>query len=79
LCLLNKAATHLKLKKYEKAISDCNEVLILKPTNLKAFFRRGGAYLGLKKFEEAKSDLERAHEISPDDTTVQQANVISFF
>ena len=70
LCLLNKAATHLKMKEYEFAVAACNTVLESNPDNVKALFRRGTALLELNKLEEAKADLEKAVSVSPTDTTV---------
>lgn len=54
----NRAQTYLKLKDFNKAFDDCEHVLQVEPTNLKAILRRAVANQGLNRFTQAKCDLE---------------------
>lgn len=56
--LNNRAATYLKLKKYEESISDCKSVFSLEPENLKAHIRMAQALENLSRFEEALENIE---------------------
>mmetsp|Transcript_1195 Transcript_1195/g.1305 ORF Transcript_1195/g.1305 Transcript_1195/m.1305 type:complete len:355 (+) Transcript_1195:27-1091(+) len=68
--LLNRAACYLKLNRHELAAKDCNEVISSSPTNAKAHFRLGMAYVGCKEFAEASKALTKATEIAPEDKGV---------
>ena len=45
----NRAAAHLKLKEYKKAVSDCNKSLEITPDDPKALFRRCQALEALER------------------------------
>ncbi|XP_074271525.1 70 kDa peptidyl-prolyl isomerase-like [Silene latifolia] len=62
---LNLAACALKLFEHEASKDHCSIVLSFFPTNVKALFRRGLAFMKLNKFLEAKSDLEAALLVEP--------------
>ncbi|CAL5224429.1 g7113 [Coccomyxa viridis] len=66
-CLLNRAASRLKMGDAEAAKVDCSRVLERVPSNAKALFRRAQAELELKEYNAALTDLLCAAEISPDD------------
>lgn len=51
--LLNSAACKVKLKMYDQALEDCNEILDTSPNHPKAFYRRGQAYHGKRDYERA--------------------------
>ncbi|KAF8630009.1 hypothetical protein AX15_003158 [Amanita polypyramis BW_CC] len=68
---LNRAAAYLKLGKNEDAERDCNAVLKLTPSNVKALFRRGQARLALEKPLEARQDFNDALKLEPSNTSVQ--------
>ncbi|KAJ8664253.1 hypothetical protein QAD02_005915 [Eretmocerus hayati] len=61
----NRAIAHIKLKNYEKAVKDCNEVLSADQMNLKALLRRALAYQHLGKNVEALKDYELALQVDP--------------
>ncbi|NWS92298.1 SPAG1 protein, partial [Toxostoma redivivum] len=44
----NRALCYLKLYKYEEAKRDCDHVLQIEDSNIKAFYRRALAYKGLQ-------------------------------
>ncbi|CAH0557134.1 unnamed protein product [Brassicogethes aeneus] len=69
--LNNRAITHIKLEKFEKAVDDCDEVLILDPKNEKALLRKTEALRALKKYEEAYESVNNCIEINPNNQDAQ--------
>lgn len=47
-CFSVRALCYLKLYKYEEAKQDCDHVLQIEDSNIKAFYRRALAYKGLQ-------------------------------
>ncbi|KAJ3997749.1 hypothetical protein F5050DRAFT_1369317 [Lentinula boryana] len=68
---LNRAAAYLKLGKNDDAERDCNTVLTLNTTNVKALFRRAQARRALEKLDEAQKDLEQAIALDPSNQAVK--------
>ncbi|KAL9984543.1 hypothetical protein ACROYT_G006848 [Oculina patagonica] len=64
-CLLNLSACQGKLGQYEFVATNCTKVLAMLPTNIKALYRRGQAFVVLNEFEKAKADLEKALMLEP--------------
>ncbi|KAG0466466.1 hypothetical protein HPP92_018046 [Vanilla planifolia] len=54
---LNVAACYQKMGEYRKSIETCNKVLDANPVHVKAFYRRGMAYMLNGDFEEAREDF----------------------
>jgi len=69
-CMLNMALCFNKMGKHNSAISECTEVLILEPRSLKAYYRRGQAFVAQGELEKGVMDLHRAAKLSPGDETV---------
>lgn len=69
--LNNRALVNMKLKKYDKAIDDCNLTLQLEPNNFKALLRKAQSHESLKEYQEALSIVEEAIEVNPNDETAQ--------
>ena len=69
-CMLNMSLCFNKTDRFNSAISECTEVLRGDGRSLKAYYRRGQAYLHKKAFREAVADLRRAVKLSPGDETV---------
>jgi len=63
---LNMAAVLIKLNKPERVIDECSFILACDQTLVKAYFRRGLAYLKLKEYWKAKADFETVIEMEPD-------------
>jgi suppressor of G2 allele of SKP1 len=61
-----RAAVHLKLENFTKAISDCNKAIVLDPTNSKAYLRKGVACFHMEEYTTAKTAFEKGRELDPD-------------
>ncbi|KAJ7391681.1 hypothetical protein OS493_017378 [Desmophyllum pertusum] len=70
-CLLNLSACQGKLGQYEFVAENCTKVLAMLPTNIKALYRRGQAFVVLNEFEKARTDLEKASALDPSNKAVQ--------
>ncbi|OQR75774.1 peptidyl-prolyl cis-trans isomerase D-like [Tropilaelaps mercedesae] len=68
--LLNSAACKIKLKMYDQALEECNEILDASPNNPKAYYRRGQAYHGKGDYDRAIKDLTTANKLVPGDPSV---------
>ncbi|KAL3211954.1 hypothetical protein MRX96_008212 [Rhipicephalus microplus] len=64
-CILNSAASKLKLKRYHQALDDCDEALDLEPRHPKALFRRGQAFHGMREYDKSMVNLQQALSLSP--------------
>lgn len=71
-CHLNIAACQEKLKDYKKVIEHCNKALNIEPSNPKALYRRGSAYLELDDYYKAKTDLKYALEKNRNDVHIRR-------
>jgi peptidylprolyl isomerase len=60
---LNAAMCALKLKEHRTCVRYCTSVLEQWPSNVKALFRRGSAYIGMSEWDLAKTDLWKAKEL----------------
>lgn len=69
-CILNSAASKIKLKLYDAALEDCDEALDIEPKNPKALFRRGQAFHGKSDYERSLADLQEALKLAPSDKSV---------
>lgn len=63
--LLNYAQCKLIEKDFYRAIENCTEVLSYEPENLKAFYRRGRAYVGAWEPVKAQDDFLRCISLDP--------------
>jgi FK506-binding protein 4/5 len=64
-CLNNMAVCQLKLSQFENCVMNCTKILAKEPTNSKALYRRGTAYMKMNDLELAKIDLLKAQDIEP--------------
>ncbi|KAI9736121.1 MAG: hypothetical protein M1835_003337 [Candelina submexicana] len=76
-CLVNRAACNLELKNYRRTTNDCVAVLLLNPSNVKAWYRSGRACLALDKIPEAQDACSRGLEVDPENSTLKnlKANI----
>ena len=61
----NRAMAHLKTKEYARALEDAEAAIKLKEDYVKAYHRRGKAYLALNKVEMAIRDFQYILEKEP--------------
>ncbi|GFQ78593.1 sperm-associated antigen 1 [Trichonephila clavata] len=69
--LNNRAQTYLKLKNYFAAVVDCNEVISLEPSNVKALFRRGISHKEAEMYDLAIIDFEILLKLEPENKSAQ--------
>ncbi|RDD47487.1 Tetratricopeptide repeat protein 9A [Trichoplax sp. H2] len=69
----NLAVCLIKQNKWERAISHCDEALMLESNNCKAIYRRGLAYLEIGNIDKAGKDLRKASALQPHDHNIQKA------
>jgi len=63
---LQRGVAYLKLKNYDKAIADFDEVIRLGPNDAVAYALRGSAYQSRGQLGVAVADLERAIQLNPE-------------
>ncbi|EFA03196.1 Sperm-associated antigen 1-like Protein [Tribolium castaneum] len=68
----NRALANLRLKKYKKALDDCQAALAIEPHNFKALLRKAQALDGLGHHIEASETVEQAIEINPNNELAQE-------
>ena len=68
----NRAMANLRLKKYAQVIEDSDNALKLDPSYLKAYHRRGKAYLATRKYELAIKDFQKILEKEPENKDINK-------
>ncbi|CAD8176897.1 unnamed protein product [Paramecium pentaurelia] len=63
-CLSNRAFAHIKMENYGLAIIDADEILKDDSGFIKAYYRKGSAYLLLGKFDDARREFKRADSLT---------------
>lgn len=71
-CYTNRALCYLKLNKATDAESDCNQALILQPTNPKAMYRRALARKSLHQYKQSLQDLVELLKLEPKNTAAKK-------
>ncbi|CAD6215552.1 GSCOCG00000362001-RA-CDS [Cotesia congregata] len=61
----NRAITYIKLKRFKEAVDDCNMVLEIEPTNIKALLRRAFATENIGDKSQAIKDYEMIIKLEP--------------
>jgi tetratricopeptide (TPR) repeat protein len=70
--LLARAGFYNEIKAFDKALSDCEELLTNGPDRAVVYYQRGVARMGLKKYDEAVADFTRAIRLEPDFTEASE-------
>ena len=63
----NRGDAYAKLKKYDKALDDCNKAIEFNPNSAEAYNNRGIAYSDLNNYKKAVSDYTKAIELKSND------------
>lgn len=74
-CHLNLAVCNSRLRDMNKVIEHCKKALEIEPSNIKALYRRGCAYLSMDDFYSAESDFKYALSLSPNNLDVRRKYV----
>ncbi len=61
------AFCNLKCENYGLALGDAKEALLLDPTFVKAYYRRGEAHYALGRYKEARLDFKKVLQLKPND------------
>lgn len=69
---LNRALSYYRLGEFEKGLNDCNSVLSLSSTDVKALYRKYQCLRGLCYFEEAKNTVEECLALTENSKENQQ-------
>ncbi|SBT76999.1 peptidyl-prolyl cis-trans isomerase, putative [Plasmodium ovale] len=70
---LNLALTKFYMSNYYECISECSTVLSLDRNNVKAYYRKGKAYMSLDLYDEAREEFRKVLEIDPSDINAKQS------
>ena len=70
--LANRAAAHIKLKQWDKAVEDCDKSLEYKADNVKVLLRRAQCRRERKEWEECVRDIEAALKIESDSDDIKR-------
>ena len=70
--LANRAAAHIKLKQWDKAIDDCDKSLEYKADNVKVLLRRSQCRRERKEWDECVRDVEAALKIDSDSDDIKR-------
>lgn len=68
----NKAQAEIKLQDWDSALQDCEKVLDMEPSNVKALLRRATVYNQLKNYQAAMKDLNAVLCIEPENAVAKK-------
>eukprot|EP00055_Hartaetosiga_balthica_P008135 m.29253 g.29253 ORF g.29253 m.29253 type:complete len:289 (+) comp6135_c0_seq1:1126-1992(+) len=68
----NMALCHLKLKKYDRVVALCTEILQMEKENIKALWRRASANIELKNLGLAEADVKQGLEFDPENADMKK-------
>jgi tetratricopeptide (TPR) repeat protein len=75
--LANLCAGFVALKKYQRALENCDQSIALVNDNWRTWQNRAAANLGLGKVEESLRDIQRGLQINPDSDALQKTLAIA--
>jgi len=73
----NLCAGYTALKKYERALENCNQSVAIYDGNWRAWQNRAAANLGLGRVEESLRDIQRGLQLNPDSDALQKTLAIA--
>ena len=75
--LANLCAGFAALKKYQRALENCDQSIALVADNWRTWQNRAAANLGLGKVDESLRDIQRGLQINPDSDSLQKSLAIA--
>ena len=73
----NLCAGYIALKKYERALENCDRSLAISGTNWRAWQNRAAANLALDRIDDSMRDIERGLAVKPDSPELQKTLAIA--
>ena len=73
----NLCAGYAALKKYERALENCDQSIAISDDNWRAWQNRAAANLGLGQIEESLRDIQRGLQLNPDSRDLQKTLAIA--
>ena len=75
--LANLCAGYAALKKYERALENCDRSIAIDEENWRAWQNRAAANLGLGRIEESLKDIQRGLRLNPESQDLQKTLAIA--
>ncbi len=72
----NLCAAYVHLKRYDEALSHCNDALELDTTNWRTYNNRAAVFVGMKKFDLAMTDVNTGLAIAPNSATLLKSREV---
>lgn len=73
----NLCAGYAALKRYQRALENCDQSVALSEGNWRAWQNRAAANLGLGRIEESMRDIQRGLQLNPDSDALQKTLAIA--
>jgi tetratricopeptide (TPR) repeat protein len=70
--ILTRLGHRFQLKKGQEAKDACTKALEIDDKSVKAYFRRGCAWLAMNEADKAEADLKKAEELDPNDAAIKK-------
>src|SRR5690606_31281011 len=64
--LVYRGALHIRLLRYDRALTDLNQAISMNPTHFQAYLFRAKLFKAIQEHEKAKEDFDKAIEIQPE-------------
>ncbi len=64
--LVYRGALHIRLLRYDRALTDLNQAITMNPTHFQAYLFRAKLFKAIQEHEKAKEDFDKAIEIQPE-------------
>ena len=72
----NLCAAYVYLKRFDEALSHCNDALELDTTNWRTYNNRAAVFVGMKKFDLAMTDVNTGLTIAPNSATLLKSREV---
>jgi tetratricopeptide (TPR) repeat protein len=72
----NLCAAYVHFKRYDEALTHCNDALQLDTTNWRTYNNRAAVFVGMKKFDLAMTDVNTGLAIAPNSATLLKSREV---